>query len=110
MMSVSVCPIAIVAAPVEHVWAFLANPSSYASWWDAQTDAIVPEGPAHPGQRVYAHTYALGRRWNVTTVVEMVDAARHRIQLTTTLPFGIVVHNQIVCAAVDSTSARVQFG
>jgi hypothetical protein len=44
------------------------------------------------------------------TVVEMVDAARHRIQLTTTLPFGIVVHNQIVCTAVDEASTRVQFG
>jgi hypothetical protein len=109
-MSVSVCPIAIIAAPVERVWALLANPSSYASWWDAQTDVIVPDGPGHPGQHVYAHTYALGRRWKVTTVVEMIDAARYRIQLTTTLTFGIVVHNHIVCAAVDGASTRVQFG
>jgi Polyketide cyclase / dehydrase and lipid transport len=109
-MPVSVCPAALVAAPLEDVWALLANPSSYASWWDAKTDAIVPSGPAQPGQRVYAHTYALSWRWKITTVVELVDAARHRIQLTTTLPFGIVVHNHIVCTAVDGASTRVQFG
>ena len=109
-MSVSVCPITVIAAPLERVWALLANPSSYDLWWDAQTDAIVPEGPAQPGQTVYAHTYALGRRWNVTTVVELVDAARHRIHLTTTLPFGIVGHNQLVCTAVDDASTRVRFG
>jgi len=109
-MNVSVCPIAVIAAPLERVWALLANPSSYDSWWDAQTDRIVPEGPAQPGQTIYAHTYALGRRWNVTTVVEHLDAARHRIQLTTTLPCGIVGHNQFVCTAVDGAATRVQFG
>jgi hypothetical protein len=109
-MTVSVCPIAIIAAPLERVWALLANPSNYDVWWDAQTDAIVPDGPAQPGQIVYAHTYGLGRRWKITTVVELVDAARHRIQLTTTLPLGIVAHNQLACTAVDGASTRVQFG
>jgi hypothetical protein len=109
-MSVSVCPIAVVAAPIERVWALLANLSSYDVWWDAQTDVIIPEGPAQPGQTAYAHTYALGLRRNVTTVVQQVDATRHRIQLTTTLPFGIVGHNTLVCTAVDDASTRVQFG
>lgn len=109
-MSVSVCPIAVVAAPLDRVWAFLSNLSSYDLWWDARTDAIAPGGPAQPGQTVYAHTYDLGWRRNVTTVVEQVDAARHRIQLTSTLPFGIVGHNQFVCTAVDGASTRVQFG
>lgn len=109
-MSVSVCPIAVIAAPLERVWALLADPSSYDMWWDAQTDAIVPPGPAQPGQTVYAHTHAFGRRWNVTTVVEQVDATRHSIQLTTALPLGIVGHNRLVCTAVDSATTRVQFG
>jgi hypothetical protein len=99
-MAVNVCPIARAAAPLEQVWALLARPSSYALWWDAQTDAIFPAGPAHPGQTVYAHSYATGRRWKVTTVVELIDAPHHRIQLITTLPFGIV----------DGTSTRIQFG
>lgn len=109
-MGVSVCPIAIVAATLEDVWALLVNPSSYDVWWDAQTDAIVPEGPAQPAQTLYAHTHGLGRRWHVTTVVEHLDAPRHRIQLTTTLPFGIVAHNQLVCTAIDGVTTRVQFG
>lgn len=109
-MSVYVCPITVIGAPLERVWALLANPSSYDLWWDARTDAIAPEGPAQPGQTVYAHTHAFGRRWKVTTVVELVDAARHTIQFTTTLPFGIVGHNQLVCTALDGDSTRVRFG
>ncbi len=109
-MSVSVCPMAVIAAPLERVWALLADPASYDLWWDAQTDAIVPEGPARPGQTVYAHTAAFGRQWQVTTVVEEVDAARHRIRLTTTLPCGLVGHNQLVATAVDGATTRVAFG
>ena len=109
-MTVKVCPIAVVEALLEDVWALLTNPSRYDVWWDAQTHAIDPEGPAQPGQTVYAHTCGLARRWNVTIVVELVEAARHRIQLATTLPLGIVAHNQLVCTAVDAAATRVQFG
>jgi hypothetical protein len=109
-MSVSVCPIAVIAAPLDRVWAMLADPSRYDLWWDAHTDVIVPQGPVQPGQTVYAHTYGFGRRWTVTTVVEQIDAARHCIQLTTTLPLGIIGHNQLMATAVDGASTRVAFG
>src|SRR6185436_5528781 len=49
-LTLSTCPIAIVAAPVEQVWGLLADPRRYALWWDAQTCSIIPDGPAQQGQ------------------------------------------------------------
>lgn len=109
-MSVSVCPVTIVQASVEQVWGLLSEPTHYALWWDAQTRAIVPDGPAQPGQRIYAQTRALGRAWGVNILVGQVDEARRQLQLTTRLPLGITVYNHITCAAVDGASCRVSFG
>ena len=109
-MPVSVCPIATVAASLETVWAVLSDPASYSAWWDARTERIEPEGRAAPGQVVRASSQALGRRWPVTTRVLAVDAERHALDLETTLPLGISVHNHILCAPVDATTTRVTFG
>jgi hypothetical protein len=109
-VSVSVCPVATVHASVEEVWGLLSAPTRYALWWDAETRAIVPEGPAQPGQRIYAQTRAMGRAWEVNILVEHVDEARRQIQLTTRLPLGITVYNHITCAPVNSASCRVSFG
>lgn len=59
-MSVSVCPIAVIEAPVERVWKFLSEPANYALWWDAQTRSVTPEGPVQAGQRIYAKTKTAG--------------------------------------------------
>lgn len=107
-MGVSVCPVATVRAPVERVWSFLSEPANYALWWDARS--IVPEGPAFPGQKIYAQTTALGKNWNVNVMVEELDEAKHQIHLTTVLPWGITVHNHITCIALDYARCRVSFG
>ncbi len=109
-MPISVCPVATVRAPISRVWGLLDEPSSYAQWWDAETLAIVPKGPAQPGQNIYARTRALGRWWKVHIAVERVDAAAHQIDLTTHLPFGITVYNHITCVPLDSEQCRVSFG
>jgi hypothetical protein len=88
----------------------LADTAAYDTWWDAQTDRIVPAGPAAPGQSVYASTRALGRRWAVTTVVELLDEGKHQIRLRTTLPLGISVSNHISCVPLAAGGCRVQFG
>ena len=106
----NVCPAAIVKAPVERVWALLADPAGYDRWWDAHTERIVPEGPAHVSQRLHGWSGALGRRWPVTLTIEMVDEAKHQLGFRTTLPLGIGVQNHIACAPLDATSCRVQFG
>ncbi len=109
-MAFSTCPIAVVHAPAERVWDLLSEPANYAQWWDAQTRAITPAGCAQPGQRIEAHTTALGRQWNVNITVERIDRTGRVIDLTTRLPFGIAVHNHIACAPIDATTCRVSFG
>jgi ligand-binding SRPBCC domain-containing protein len=109
-MSVSVCPIAIVNAPLERVWAFLSEPANYDLWWGAATRSITPEGHAVPGQTIDAHTSELGMRWKVGVVVTSVDEARHVLGLTTSLPLGITVYNKMTCTPLSAGGVRVSFG
>ena len=109
-MPVSVCPAAIVAAPVEDVWELLAQPSRYEEWADAHIERVEPEGPAVEGQKIYAISSAFGKRWQVHFVVKKINLARHQIQFDTLLPLGIVAHNTITCTAIDAASCRVQYG
>jgi hypothetical protein len=109
-MGFTVCPAAVVAAPVEYAWELLAEPTLYDAWWDARTERIVPEGKATSGQVLYANTSALGRTWDVTLTVETVQPEKHQIQMRIALPLGVVNHATITCTALDATSSRVQFG
>jgi len=109
-MTISVCPIVTIHAPLERVWGFLSDLANYALWWDAQTRSLTPEGHAQAGQKIYARTKALGKWWDVNILVEMVDDTKHQLQLKTMLPLGITVHNHITCAPLDSENSRVTFG
>ena len=109
-MGLSICPAAVVAAPVECVWELLSEPTLYDEWWDARTERIVPEGKASPGQMLYAKATGLGRRWDVTLRVEMVNPEKHQIQFHITLPLGTVNDQTTTCTAIDATSCHVQFG
>ena len=109
-MSISVCPIATINAPLERVWEFLSESKNYALWWDAQTRSIVPEGRARAGQKIHAKTIGVGKAWDVTVTVNAVDESKHQIDLTTALPFGITVYNHITCRAVQDGNTQVSFG
>lgn len=109
-MSLSVCPAAIVAVPVEDVWELLAHPSRYDEWWDAHTTSIEPQGPATPGQTIYAQSRAFGREWKVVSKIEMVNPDSHQIQMRVTLPLGLVNLASVRCTPIDATSCRVQYG
>ena len=109
-MSLSVCPIAVVHASADSVWALLAHPMSYAKWWDATTDSIVPAGPVQSGQIITAHARAIGMAWPIKVEVETIDASRRELALTTSLPLGITVTNHISVQPVDADTARVSFG
>ncbi len=87
-MVVSVCPAAIVSAPVEDVWELLIQTSKYDTWWDAHLEKCVPEGPATPGQLVYATTNAFGKQWDVTFVIKSINPDKHHVQFDVTLPLG----------------------
>jgi len=109
-MTISVCPVATVAAPPEHVWALLMAPETYSEWWDAQTERVEPPGPAAAGQLISATSKALGRRWPVSTAVLAIDPQRRILDLRTTLPLDIVVRNHIVVQPLDAGSSQVSFG
>ncbi len=109
-MSVSVCPIATVAAPTETVWAVLTTPEDYGTWWEVQTERVAPPGTAVPGQRITASGRKLGLRLAVTVDVLARDDAARTLDLRTTLPFGLVMHNHLVVAPLDATSSRLTFG
>ena len=109
-MSINACPIATVEAPVELVWQLLADPRNYELWWEEGLHLIDPAGPATPGQRISARTRALGKYWYVRITVGSIDPDKRTLDLTTQLPFGITVHNHIVCTPLDNNRCRVSFG
>ena len=79
-MSFTVCPVAVVAAPVESVWELLSEPALRDEWWDARTERVVPEGKASPGQVIYLKTLPSVRQWETTLRIERVDPEMHQIQ------------------------------
>ena len=105
-MSVSTCPIATINAPIERVWEFLAEPSNYDSWWDAQTRSIVPAGRAQAGQRVHAKAGG----FDILLMVDAVDESKHKIEFTTKFPFGIMGFNHLTCTALPDSTTQVSFG
>jgi hypothetical protein len=109
-MGLSVCPSAIVAAPVEMVWSLLDPLSQLGTWAEGEVISVEPEGPATPGQRMIIRSRALGRTWKVTFVVEEVHSERHMLQTNVTFPFGMHLHERIMCNPIDAISCRVQYG
>ncbi len=105
-MTISTCPIAVVNAPIERVWSLLSEPIHYDLWWEAQTRAIVPEGRAHAGQKIFAKTGGL----NMLAIVNGVDESKYQIDLTTKLPFGITGFNHLTCTALSIATTQVSFG
>lgn len=109
-MTISVCPIATVAASAEAVWAVLTTPEAYGEWWQARTERVEPPGAAAAGQRVTASVRRLGVRLPVTVDVLARDDAARTLDLRTALPLGLVVRNHLVVAALDAHSSRLTFG
>ena len=105
-MSLSTCPIDVVNAPIEKVWELLAEPENYDLWWDAKTLSIVPAGRAQAGQRVHAKAGG----FNIFLMVDGVDEWKHKIDFTTTFPFGITGFNHLTCTALPNSTTQVSFG
>ena len=109
-MTISVCPIATVEAPLGVAWRVLTDSESYGDWWNARLERVEPSGAAREGQIVHASTRAIGRAWPVTVRVLGVDHDRHVLDLQTALPLGITVRNHIVVAALGPSRCRLTFG
>jgi hypothetical protein len=106
---VSVCPIAEVEAPIEHVWDLLTRPEEFDSWVDARLVSAEPPGRAHDGQRLRLVTRA-GRAFRVDMTVLEVDAERRRMHLLIQLPFGLVNDETITMAPSGGDRTIVRFG
>lgn len=109
-MTLSVCPIAMVEAPAERVWAVLTNPAGYDAWWDARAERIAPPGPAAPGQVIVAHPKGAGRLARITLRVVARDDARHTLDLHSEFPLGIALENHLVVQPLDARRCRLTFG
>ena len=109
-MSLHVCPIASVHAPVEKAWSFLSQPANFGLWWEARTESITPPGPAQPGQRVHAKTTEFGLHWDIEVLVEDIDNKRHVLDVMTSLPLGVIVFNHITCTELDPKTCQISFG
>ncbi len=76
-MGLSVCPTAVIAAPVEMVWANLVQWERYSEWADVQVGRSEPEGPATVGQNITFAGKVLGRTLRFNFKVEEVNPESH---------------------------------
>ncbi len=109
-MSLSVCPIAVVAAPVEVVWANLVQWERYLEWADVWVERLEPEGPAAVGQTIHFAGKALGRTMRFSFKVEELNPERHQLGLHAFFPLGLQEKPHISCTPIDATTCRVQYG
>jgi len=108
-MALSVCPSAVIAAPVGRVWELLTSPEGFDTWADATLVAAEPDGAAQAGQKVHLVTGALGLKFAVTIDVLDVDSENHRLRFLVHLPFG-VVNDETVTMADTGEGTLVRFG
>jgi hypothetical protein len=109
-MGLTVCPAAIVAAPVEVVWENLVQWERYAEWADVLAERVEPEGPAIIGQTISFAGKAFGRTWHFIFKVEEVNPERHQLGLHAFFPLGLQEIPYISCTPIDATTCRVQYG
>jgi hypothetical protein len=108
-MSLSVCPAAIVAAPVEIVWQLL-QPARLAEWADGQVESSVLPGPPIVGQTFSVASKAMGRTWHSMFTVKKVNPERHQLAMHVKFPFEMQLQQHFSCTPIDEKSCRVQYG
>jgi hypothetical protein len=111
-MGLTVCPTAVVAAPVEVVWENLIHWERYSEWFDRslQVEQREPDGPATIGQTISFSGKTFGLTAHFLFKVEEVNSERRQLGLHAYFPLGLQMKPQISCAPIDTTSCRVQYG
>jgi hypothetical protein len=111
-MGLTVCPAAVVAAPVEVVWENLIHWERYSEWFDRslQVERSEPDGPAIVGQTISFSGKAFGLTAHFLFKVEEVNPERRQLGLHAYFPFGLQMKPHISCTPIDATSCRVQYG
>lgn len=108
-MGLTVCPTAVVAAPIEVVWANLVQWERYSEWFsaDIQIERSEPEGPATIGQTTYFAGKVLGRTLHFIFKVDEVNPERRQLSLHAYFPLSLQLKPHISCTPIDATSCRV---
>lgn len=109
-MGLSVCPAAVVAAPVELVWRNLVQWERYSEWADVQVERSEPEGPGTVGQTIYFAGKVLFRTMRFTFKVEEVNPERYQLGLHAFFPLGLQEKPHVACTPIDASTCRVQYG
>jgi ligand-binding SRPBCC domain-containing protein len=109
-MTVTVCPVATINAPIERVWSLLIDPGKWTDWSTGRLEAARPDGPLHVGQQLYFSSRAFGRRWHAVTTVRSVAAEQHSLDVDVSVPFGIVNHEHLSLVSLPEDRTYVQFG
>ena len=109
-MSLSICPAAVVAAPVEVVWGNLVQWDRYLEWAGVRVEHAEPEGPAIVGQTITFAGKAFGRTLRFIFKVEELDPERHQLGLHAFFPLGLQEIPHITCTPIDAATCRVQYG
>src|SRR5215469_14579690 len=110
MTTVSVCPSALVQAPVDRVWELVTRPEGFDLWPDAALVVAEPHGPACPGQELHLVTRALGWSFAVRISVREVDPEHRRLHFLVSLPFGIVNDEVMTLTEAGVGRTLVRFG
>ena len=109
-MGLTVCPAAVVAAPVEVVWRNLVQWERYYEWADVRVERSEPEGPATVGQTITFAGKAFGLTLRFSFKVEEVNPERYQLGLHAFLKLGLQEKAHIACYPIDATTCRVQYG
>ena len=109
-MTVSVCPAAVIAAPVERVWSLLMDPRKIGAWSYARLEEAAPDGSTQVGQRRRFSSTAVGKRWPVVMNVAGLDPEHHILDLEISLPLGIDNREHISVTSVADGTTHVQYG
>jgi hypothetical protein len=109
-MGYTVCPTAVVAAPVEVVWANLVQWERYADWADVQVERLEPDGPITAGQNVFFTGKALGRTLRFRFTVDAINPERYQLDVHAFFPFGLQEKTHVACTPIAATSCHVQYG
>ena len=109
MNTLSVCPVAEIAAPLDQVWSLLVDPGKLDLWWDAKLLRVRPVGTMVPGQLIDAAPHGF-KNFHVGLAIKEVNHHQHRLRLVASLPLGITDHATISCMPLGLSRCRVSFG
>jgi hypothetical protein len=108
--TLSVCPVAEIAAPLDEVWSLLIDPGKLDLWWDAKLQRVRPVGTMVPGQLIDAAPQGFFKNFQVGLAIKEVNHPQHRLRLVASLPLGITDHATISCMTLGASRCRVSFG